>query len=801
MQGRTRPIGRQRHGRPLRLEPLEERQLLTTVAFHWPELKDAKGTESALPAAQALTTSLDLEAVTDDQPWQVIGRYADLTGIESVESDLLTFVGPLTPSDIVEDTLYRIGKTADAFLIEQRAGLGLEDPVAELMPFSVSTDDLGMTHLRHHQFSDGIPVYGSEVLVHLGGDMAVDSANGRLVSSLDAMTTPMISATDAVQISRNIFADQFGTVDCGCGSSATTTTLDNPGEPEMLGTTLYVLDRSLYDPSDTSEPRLVWEVPLSREKPTAFEYYYVDAMTGEVVEQQTGLRFYQREIYDCSYRPQYGCYLDHAGYFGPLVYYFGRSEGKPPRGPNPMGTPYYGSTDVDDVYDIMAELHDFYQTTFGRNGANDRGGLGDGSSVAYDVVRVWTFVDALGYEPGCAWFGQHSIAICTDQTELDLLGHEYTHGVVWHSHFDTGGSPVGMVYSGESGALEESFCDMMGEAFEVTQTGETDWMTYDHSGPMRDFADPPSLSYYPSGSPATPCPDRYRDPNFYTGSENEGGVHWNSTVPSKAFYLASEGGQFNGYEITGVGIEKAQQIWYRAATTYYTRTETFNGAYSSIMQAAQDLYGAEYGEEVVGEVRKALQAVEMHLPRTSELVTVEEVTASASEVSVEFSHDMDMAPMLAAPGGDGSITAAVSIVNMIDGAEAITAEQFSYDSATHTLTWTGDSPLTAGTYELQLRGDLLNTTGGTPLRGGASGLAFSIGEFGPVTNIQAGAGDLAVEGYSTPTMADLNGDGLLDLIVGEKTAADEGRVRIYPNTGTAAVPTFDSFGYAQSAGR
>lgn len=86
-----------------------------------------------------------------------------------------------------------------------------------------------------------------------------------------------------------------------------------------------------------------------------------------------------------------------------------------------------------------------------------------------------------------------------------------------------------------------------------------------------------------------------------------GGVHMNSTVPSKAFYLMSEGGTFNYCTINGIGIKKVEQILYRAMMSYYAQTETFNAAYAHIIQAAEDLYGPADVEQV----RRALQAVEM----------------------------------------------------------------------------------------------------------------------------------------------------------------------------------------------
>ena len=72
------------------------------------------------------------------------------------------------------------------------------------------------------------------------------------------------------------------------------------------------------------------------------------------------------------------------------------------------------------------------------------------------------------------------------------------------------------------------------------------------------------------------------------------------------------GGTFNGSEVTAIGSAKVEQIWYRAMTQYYSRTETFNGAYAKLIQSAADLYGADSPECL--QTRRALQSVELDQP-------------------------------------------------------------------------------------------------------------------------------------------------------------------------------------------
>ena len=72
--------------------------------------------------------------------------------------------------------------------------------------------------------------------------------------------------------------------------------------------------------------------------------------------------------------------------------------------------------------------------------------------------------------------------------------------------------------------------------------------------------------------------------------------------------------------------------------------------------------------------------------------------------------------------------------------------------------------------------------------------------FGDEELVQAGGSDLAVFGYSVPSLVHWDGDGLPDLIVGEGDGITAGKVRVYLNGGTPIAPQFGSFAYAQSLG-
>jgi hypothetical protein len=325
-----------------------------------------------------------------------------------------------------------------------------------------------------------------------------------------------------------------------------------------------------------------------------------------------------REVYDCG--DPFGdtdCHLDAAS--GGHIY--GRSEGEPPRGPNPNhlvfanGRDVFGSTDVDTLYDLVGDIHPYFSAKFGRNGPNSLGGTGNGSSVPSDAYRVLANVDGWVIGPSAcggavnAFSGSGLVAACMGSTQTDLIGHELAHSLLEYMRQNPDDSWVSLGTMNEPGTLNESMADFFGEGVERYLTGSNDWLIAlypDGVTSLRNMADPPAQLVG-----GVLVGDRYLSPRFYSGPADFGGVHYNAGVLNKASYLAVAGGSFNGFEITGIGFDKVEQIWYRAITQYFESDETFNEAYDDLIQAATDLYPAAD----VWEVTKALRSVEMHLSR------------------------------------------------------------------------------------------------------------------------------------------------------------------------------------------
>jgi thermolysin len=174
---------------------------------------------------------------------------------------------------------------------------------------------------------------------------------------------------------------------------------------------------------------------------------------------------------------------------------------------------------------------------------------------------------------------------------LDIVAHELTHGVTEYTS--------DLIYRNESGALNESFSDMMGTSAEF-------FFQPAGSGNLKaDYVIGEDV-IRPGGLRSMANPGAFGDPDHYSkrflGSADNGGVHTNSGIPNQAFYLAIEGGtnRTSGLSVDGVGSANRAQIekvFYRAFTQLLPANASFAVARAATLQAARDLNGANSAAE------------------------------------------------------------------------------------------------------------------------------------------------------------------------------------------------------------
>jgi len=231
---------------------------------------------------------------------------------------------------------------------------------------------------------------------------------------------------------------------------------------------------------------------------------------------------------------------------------------------------------------------DYYKNVHGRNGIADDG-AGARSRVHYSSNYDNAFWDDSCF---CMTYGDGNTF--TPLVSLDVAGHEMTHGVTSRT--------AGLVYSRQSGGLNEATSDIMGTMVEYYANNAND---------VGDYLIGEEL--YPAGSGQAlrymyqPNKDGASSDCFYP-AVGLIDVHYSSGVANHFFFLLAEGTTagvpsktcVSGNKktatgtgtLTGIGRDKAAKIWYRALTVYMTSTTNFAGARAATISAATDLYGA-----------------------------------------------------------------------------------------------------------------------------------------------------------------------------------------------------------------
>ncbi len=233
------------------------------------------------------------------------------------------------------------------------------------------------------------------------------------------------------------------------------------------------------------------------------------------------------------------------------------------------------------------EAYEYFRTTHNRNSINAEGGniisiinISDPSSGGGFDNAFWN---------GAAMFyGNGNVAFTPLAEGLDVAGHEMSHGVIQ--------ATANLTYQDESGALNEAFADIFGAMID-----RDDWLIGEEivklsafpSGAMRSMSDP----HNGGNSLSDPGYQPKNVSEQFTGSADNGGVHINSGIINHAYYLFAE--------TNGVGKDIAEQVFYRALTTYLSASSNFKDMRAAAEIAASDLYN----QTIVDAVSAAFSSV------------------------------------------------------------------------------------------------------------------------------------------------------------------------------------------------
>ncbi|MCZ8538627.1 M4 family metallopeptidase [Paenisporosarcina quisquiliarum] len=472
------------------------------------------------------------------------------------------------------------------------------DSYSNFKVLNETKDEVGFTLVKLQQVYKGVPVFGSVLTAHVDKDGVLTAVSGELAPELDKKQTlksgAKIKHAEAQAIAAKDMAAKLGQAP----------ELEKEAKPEFV---IYVKD---------GKANYAYALEFEFLHPSPGNYqYFVDAQTGDIlasynqvhqvgkpspgVTSPTGTNTVgtgKGVLGDTksfnTVTNSNGSYLVDRTRGNGIFTYNAKNRTQTPGtlwldADNVLNAAYDGA--AVDAHAYAAQTYDYYKNVHSRNSYD-----GNGAQLISTVHYGRNYNNAF-------WSGSQMVYGDGDGSTfiplsgaLDVIAHELTHAVT-----DT---TADLIYQNESGAINESMSDIFGTLVEYHFNNKPDWQigediyTPGTSGDaLRSMADPTQ-----SGDP-----DHYS--KRYVGTQDNGGVHWNSGISNKAAYLLSNGGTHYGVSVAGIGNDKSGKIFYRTLTQYLTPNSTFAQYRVAAVQAATDLYGASSTE--VSSVKAAFTAV------------------------------------------------------------------------------------------------------------------------------------------------------------------------------------------------
>lgn len=526
------------------------------------------------------------------------------------------------------------------YLEELKSRMGVDNPNEEFIITAQQQDDMGQTHIRMEQYYQGLPVYASEIIMH-AKDGQIIGMNGHYETTPSLNITPSFAKANAVELIKSDLATKAKFADFPQGKLA-----QQFSPAHQLASQLVV-----YNEKD-GQAHLAWQINIH---PNITEewLYIVDAHSGDILESHiNSCQFAHKEQVEAAVKAAnlpatatenayanmdpldgsldangldlnnftrtfktYTVTAQNTNFLIDITRSMYNANGSnlpdEPAGAiftingnngSPQGNDFQvthlvnSSSNWNDKTAVSAHYnaglaYDYYKNTFGRNSINGTGGT---------IISIINVADENGqgmdnafWNGNAMFYGNGKSAFKPLAGALDVAGHEISHGVIQNT--------ANLVYQGESGALNESFADIFGAMID-----RDDWLMGEDvvfssvfpSGALRNLQDPHN-GQTALGQPGFQ-PNRVSEQ--YGGSQDNGGVHINSGITNRAYYLIA----------TAITKDKAEKIYYKALTDYLTKHSTFKDLRIAVLKAAEDIYGA--GSSEVNAIGPAFDTVEISGP-------------------------------------------------------------------------------------------------------------------------------------------------------------------------------------------
>jgi len=255
--------------------------------------------------------------------------------------------------------------------------------------------------------------------------------------------------------------------------------------------------------------------------------------------------------------------------------------------------------EVNEAFDGAGSVYDFYDEVFGLRSIDGKGGRLD--SIVHYGIR---FANAM-------WDGHQMIYGDGDGLVFvrftfcdDIIGHEFTHGVTQHLS--------GLGYSGQTGALNEHISDAFGSMIKQwlrkQTSNQASWIIGEgvfgpgiHGLGIRSMA-APGTAYDDPLLGKDPQPAHMRD--YVITQDDNGGVHINSGIPNKAFYITAT-------SLGGYSWQEPGRVWFQTAKRLKPNADFHDFARTTV-GVAGELYGN--GSKVQDAITQAWALVGISVP-------------------------------------------------------------------------------------------------------------------------------------------------------------------------------------------
>lgn len=492
---------------------------------------------------------------------------------------------------------------AFGYLESLKETLQIKTPQNEFKISNIDLDEMSQQHIRLDQYYKGIKVYGGEMIVHASGG-EVELLNGRY------FPTPKITDLNASineQKALELVKNDLGKVSI----FKEMTTLEKSIMKYSAPTSELLI---FHENDDINAEKLAWKIEI---RPNLIErwQYFVDAKTGKVLSKinhtcsldgpatatATDLNGVSRSLK--TYQTGGGYVLIDAS---KDMFPGGAVNSEDPQGviwtidasnttPEDLSVKQVSSANnawsnrtAVSAHTNAGIAYDYYKKTHNRLSLNGKGGS------IISIINITETDEKTGkvQQMDNAFWNGEFMAYGNGNTffkplagGLDVAGHEMTHGVIENT--------ANLNYQGQSGAINESFADIFGVLIDRQDGDFVVGEDVMKSGPfLRSLSDPNK-----GDQPASMS-------QIYTGSEDNGGVHINSGIPNRAFYLFTKA-------LTGSEEQqkaKAEKVYYRALTKYLTRSSKFIDLRAAIVQSCKDL-ASEIGAEAEAAANTAFSTV------------------------------------------------------------------------------------------------------------------------------------------------------------------------------------------------